>query len=231
MSGLFGRVLFLHVFLLLSAVLAGCTSGIKTYDSTFTAQMPLAGVNAFAYSKKQIASYRGALPKRVSESRKKPYFVEFRARHALTYGHAFIVFGELDKNGKVPTDAKGVLIPGKIEITGLHPASRSTVPWSVGHVVPVPAETGPSDGDFETEYLLSSYRIDLTETQFRRLVALVHDHKKKGTFWFGPAFACTHYINGIARDLGMKVPRKPMLPKNYVNTLKSLNGENPRILL
>ena len=213
------------------ATLAGCASQIKTYDSTFTALLPKQSGNS--HSLKYTSAYAGANYKlsKPKSRLKRPYFIEFRARNALTYGHAFVMFGELDKNGKVPVDAKGVVIPGAIEISGLHPASNSTVPWTIGHIVPVPAETGPSDGDFEEAYATARYRINLTEKEFRKVVAVVRKHKVQGTFWHGPLYACVNYINAIAKDLGLKVPRRPHLPKKYVNELKRLNGKNKRIAI
>jgi hypothetical protein len=51
------------------------------------------------------------------------YFVDFRARTAASYGHAFLWYGRLKENGKV----------GSIEVAGLHPATDSVVPYILGH--------------------------------------------------------------------------------------------------
>ena len=216
----------------LALIATGCQSKIQTYDSTFTSTINgLSGTSSQSF--KSSSAYTGpirAKSKRIRPAKlKKPYFIEFRARQALTYGHASVVFGLRDKNGKVPVDKKGVLIPGAVEISGLHPAGESTVPWSVGHIVPVPAETGPSDGDFEDEYVTARYRINLTEKQFRRVVRVVAKRKRSSKVWSGPLYACTHYIGGIARDLGLKGPGGLYLPKRYVEQLKARNGKNPRI--
>ncbi|MEM7463809.1 MAG: hypothetical protein AAF362_14145 [Pseudomonadota bacterium] len=193
-------------------VLGGCASTIKKYDSTFTSAVSSHG-EASGLAIKPVAKLE------------KPYFIEFRARSALTYGHASVVFGKLDKNGNIPVNKKGVLVPGMVEISGLHPATPSTVPWTVGHVVPVPAETGPSDGDFEDAYVTARYRIDLTEAEFRRVVWIVRKHKNSNPMWYAPIYAanCLGYIGSIAKDMGLKVPVIPDLPKEYVEKLKSLN--------
>jgi hypothetical protein len=194
-------------------LLSGCASEIQTYDSTFTSGL-------FTHS---AVNARLAAP---VAKREKPYFIEFRARTAYTYGHASVVLGKLDKNGKIPVDKKGVLIPGMVEISGLHPATSSTVPWSVGHVVPVPAETGPSDGDFEDAYVTARYRIDLTEEEFRKVVAIVRKQKAANPMWYAPVYAsnCLGYIGSIAREMGLKVPLIPTLPKDYVQKLKAMNS-------
>ncbi|MGL4399423.1 MAG: hypothetical protein ACRCXD_06120, partial [Luteolibacter sp.] len=51
----------------------------------------------------------------------KPYFVEFRARSALSYGHTFAAFGRRAPDGSIR----------KFEVAGLHPATESPVPWMV----------------------------------------------------------------------------------------------------
>ena len=199
------------VALLSILVLGGCASTITKYDSTFTSAVSTHGSS-------------GLSVKPVSK-RKKPYFIEFRARNALTYGHASVVFGKLDTNGNIPVNKSGVLVPGMVEISGLHPATTSNIPWTVGHVVPVPAETGPSDGDFEDAYVTARYRIDLTEAEFRRVVRIVSKHKNSNPMWYAPIYAanCLGYIGSIAKDMGLRVPIVPDFPKEYVEKLKSLN--------
>src|SRR5262249_10898975 len=68
-----------------------------------------------------------------------PYYVDFRARTAASYGHAFVWYGRT-------TDRR-------VEVAGLHPAGESTVPYVLGHVLPVPSETGASYGDLDAQYL------------------------------------------------------------------------------
>lgn len=200
------------VALLLVFVLGGCASTITKYDSTFTSAISTHGASS------------GLAVNPVSK-REKPYFIEFRARNALTYGHASVVFGKLDANGKIPVNKRGVLVPGMVEISGLHPATTSTIPWSVGHVIPVPAETGPSDGDFEDAYVTARYRIDLTESEFKGVVSIVSKHKNSNPMWYAPIYAanCLGYIGSIAKDMGLKVPIVPDFPKEYVEKLKALN--------
>lgn len=227
---------YVVVALLLSLVLAGCSpvnppgpvpSEIKTYDSTFTSgapdyqkpdpfyrsffRIPWAGKPDFRVAKKARAQ--------------KPYFIEFRARSAYSYGHASVVFGRLDPNGRIPVNGRGVLDPDLVEISGLHPATSDPRQWAKGHVVPVPAETGPSDGDFEDAYVTSRFRIDLTEQEFRKVVAIVNRHKKRYAYWYAPNYAtnCLGYIGSIAKDMGLAVPSVPLLPRQFVQRLKAIN--------
>ncbi len=61
---------------------------------------------------------------------------------------------------------------GAIEVAGLHPATDNVVPYILGHIIPVPSETGASYGDLDEQYLTASYRVYLTESQARNVVRL-----------------------------------------------------------
>ena len=66
----------------------------------------------------------------------KPYFVEFRARNAASWGHTFVLYGKLG----------GGTSFASYKVAGLHPAGDSTQ-YTIGIWMPVKAETGASDGD------------------------------------------------------------------------------------
>jgi hypothetical protein len=83
------------------------------------------------------------------------YFIEFRSRMALSYGHAYVVYGRLDANGRMIDPHVGAI----------HPASNSVVPYMLGHLIPVPADHGASDGDLEEQYVSARYRIILNEPE------------------------------------------------------------------
>ena len=53
------------------------------------------------------------------------------------------------------------------EVAGLHPASKSAVPYVLGHFLPVPSETGWSDGDLQEQYRSASWRVTLNEAAAR----------------------------------------------------------------
>ena len=81
---------------------------------------------------------------RPSPTSYKPYFVEFRARSAASYGHMYVLYGQVNGRGEIV----------KSDIAGLHPAGDandcencSILTWTLGHVIFVPSETGASDGD------------------------------------------------------------------------------------
>jgi hypothetical protein len=67
------------------------------------------------------------------------YFIEFRSRYAYTYGHSFVIFGRMDKAGRMINP----------DVAGLAPKSNDPNVYMLGHAVPVPASTGWTDGDLE----------------------------------------------------------------------------------
>ncbi|MEM1317531.1 MAG: hypothetical protein AAGF29_04640 [Pseudomonadota bacterium] len=153
----------------------------------------------------------------------KTHFIEFRARNAISYGHAAVAFGKLDRDGGVPRLKNGDLKPGQIEISGLAPASDSEAVYRAGHVVPVYATTGPSDGDDEKAYLLASYRINLTKDEFDRLVKIMKRRKAGTHYWNGPLNSCVTYLRRIAEDMGLITPVTRHLPEGFVRKLKRIN--------
>lgn len=142
------------------------------------------------------------------------YFIEFRSRYALSYGHTYVVFGR--------ADAKGEMI--NPEVAGLHPASESAVPYVLGHFVPVPAETGWSDGDLEEEYRSASWRVMLTEAEYKRVVAEIRRLQKATKAWSATAYNCNAFVASIASYMGLKTPGIWLRPQQFVTKLREMNG-------
>jgi hypothetical protein len=143
----------------------------------------------------------------------KPYFIEFRARSAMSYGHTFAVIG---RNGQKLT---------KANVVGLHPATDSSVPWVVGHFILVPSETGWSDGDIEDQYIIAKYRIPLNEAQYKSLMTYVTDLKAKSPVWHAVLYNCNAFVGDIAKHLGLQTPSSTLLmPKEYITELRTINA-------
>jgi hypothetical protein len=144
------------------------------------------------------------------------YFVDFRARTAASYGHAFLWYGRLKENGKV----------GAIEVAGLHPATDSVVPYILGHIIPVPSETGASYGDLDEQYLTASYRVYLTESQARNVFAYIKEKQASSPVWQAGTVNCTGFISDVASYMGLRTPTLPtlMYPEDLVKAIKELNG-------
>ena len=153
-------------------------------------------------------------PKSVQRSQprasiKGPYYVDFRARTAASYGHAFVWFGKTSEK--------------KVEVAGLHPAG-DTVPYILGHLMWVPSETGASYGDLDVDYLTASYRVYLSEPDAKKVFAFIKHLQATSPLWNAETTNCTAFIGQIATFMGLKAPFHLLKPENYVNELKAING-------
>jgi hypothetical protein len=158
------------------------------------------------------------------KSSAKRYFVEFRSRAALSYGHAFLVHGKLNAQGEV-----GQVTPK--QVAGLHPFSESSIPWSVGHIVPVIAEHGWTDGDTEDEYITARYRVLLTEAEYSSMLAFIDQLNKRTPMWHAVVYNCETYIGDVAKHIGLKAPPSTLIfPDEYIKTMADLNGGTIKML-
>jgi len=151
------------------------------------------------------------------------YFVDFRSRTAASYGHAFLWYGRLNERGKI----------GLIEVAGLHPASDSPVPYILGHLFPVPAETGKSYGDLDEQYLTANYRVYLKEADAKRVFAYIKHKQDTSPLWLAGVYNCTAFLADIAGYMGLRTPATAtwMYPEDFINSLRDLNGGRQEISL
>ena len=149
-------------------------------------------------------------------SGKGPYYVDFRARTAATYGHAFVWFGRTGEK--------------QVEVAGLHPAGDEG-PYMLGHLTFVPSETGPSYGDLDVQYLTASYRVYMSEQDARKVFAYIKHLQATSPLWNAETTNCTFFIGEIASFMGLKVPFHLQKPEAYVNELRDMNGGRQRAQL
>lgn len=147
---------------------------------------------------------------------KGPYYVDFRARTAASYGHAFVWFGKASEK--------------QVEVAGLHPAG-DTLPYVLGHLMWVPSETGASYGDLDVQYLTASYRVYLSEADAQKVFAHIKHLQATSPLWNAETTNCTAFIGRIAAFMGLKTPFHLLMPEEYVNQLKSLNGARQTVQL
>jgi hypothetical protein len=171
------------------------------------------------------AATPGADRKRSSHAYK-PYFVEFRARSAASYGHMYVLYGQVNGRGEII----------KSDIAGLHPAGDanncancSVVSWTLGHVFFVPSETGASDGDLEEKYVSARYRVMVDAATFKKVSAYIRKLKAENPMWNALWRNCVSFGNNIAETVGLKTPTFIWLePQDYVEDLRKLNGGKPQ---
>jgi hypothetical protein len=151
------------------------------------------------------------------------YFVDFRSRTAASYGHAFVWYGRLTPQGRI----------GLVEVAGLHPASDSPIPYVIGHVFPVPSETGKSYGDLDDQYLTANYRVYLSEADAQKVFAYIRRKQETSPIWTAGFFNCTSFITDIAAYMGLHTPLTAawMYPEDLVKSLRELNGGREEISL
>jgi hypothetical protein len=154
----------------------------------------------------------------------KRYFIEFRSRAAASYGHTYVVLGRLNARGEI----------AEYKIAGLHPAGDredcencSLLPWLLGHIVPVPAETGASDGDLEEEYVTARYRIMLSEAEYRKVAADIKQLQAKSAVWHAFLINCNAFGAEVAQTMGLQTPFWVQYPAEFINTLREMNGGGP----
>ena len=142
-------------------------------------------------------------------SAKGPYYVDFRARTAASWGHAFVWYGKTSER--------------QVEVAGLTPAG-DTLAYVVGHVTFVPSETGASYGDLDPEYLTAHYRVYLNEPDAKKVFAYIKQLQATTPIWNAETFNCTSFIGSIASFMGLQVPHRWQRPEEYVSSLKAING-------
>ena len=159
-------------------------------------------------------SVTGARSGTVAAPKDRSYFIEFRSRYALSYGHTYVVFGRVNDTGKIVNS----------EVAGLHPASSSEVPYVLGHFVPVPAETGWSDGDLEETYRSASWRVMLSESEYRDVVAQIRKLQESSPVWQASVYNCNAFTGDIARSMGYKISSKYLRPQQFITKLREMNS-------
>jgi hypothetical protein len=162
-----------------------------------------------------------------SQSSYRPYFVEFRARAAASYGHMYVFYGQLNGRGEIV----------KSDIAGFHTAGDanncencSLIGWTLGHILFVPSETGASDGDLEEKYVTARYRVMLDAASFNKISAHIRQLKAEKRAWNALINNCVTFGNDIAGFMGLKTPAGSNLlePKDYVERLREMNGGKPQ---
>jgi hypothetical protein len=144
------------------------------------------------------------------------YYFEFRSRYAWDYGHTFVVFGRVGEK------------PNKNNVAGLSPKGDDPSMWVMGHYVPVPSDTGWTDGDLEDKYLSGRYRVLVSKEQYDRTVAFIRELQAKSHTWSAELYNCNAFVADIAKFMGLKVPASTLIyPKVFVANMRKINTGHP----
>ncbi len=100
--------------------------------------------------------------------------------------------------------------------------------WVMGHYVPVPSDTGWTDGDLEDKYITSRYRVLMNKDQYNRVVAHIRELQSRSHFWSVELYNCNAFVADIANFMGLKVPSSTLIyPKVFVNNMRKINTGHP----
>ena len=144
------------------------------------------------------------------------YYFEFRSRQAWDYGHTFVVFGRVGE------------APSRNNVAGLSPKGDDPSMWVMGHYVPVPSDTGWTDGDLEDRYITSRYRVLVSKEQYDRTVAFIRQLQAKSTTWSVEMYNCNAFVADIAKYMGLKVPASSWIyPRVFVSNMRKINTGHP----
>jgi hypothetical protein len=153
-------------------------------------------------------------PTRAVNSIKGQYFIEFRSRYAYTYGHSFVIFGRMSESGKMINP----------QVAGLAPKSDDPNIYMLGHLAPVPASTGWTDGDLEIAYRSASWTVPLTEPEYRKAVAYIRKLQASSPLWHASLYNCNAFVADIASSMGYKTPGILLMPRDFITKLRQMNG-------
>ena len=191
--------------------IAGLLSGLCTAN----AQDSTKPFTPSASAKREILRAAGTSAPLIT-SGSGPYYIEFRSRYAWDYGHTYIVHGRV---GEAPTHDS---------VAGLSPVGDDATAWVIGHYVPVPAETGWTDGDLEDKYITSRYRVLMGKEQYDRVVAHIKELQASSHVWSAELYNCNAFVADVAKYMGLDVPASTLIyPKVFVNHLRLINTGHP----
>jgi hypothetical protein len=144
----------------------------------------------------------------------KPYFVEFRSRTAVSYGHTFVFYGRLGDGNRFAS----------FKVAGLHPKGDDPSTYMRGMMVPVESETGASWGDLDEQYLTARFCVTLTEAEYRKVEAVIRNLQATKKTWHATTYNCNAFAADIARAAGLDSPNPNMyLPETYIKRMAELN--------
>jgi hypothetical protein len=140
------------------------------------------------------------------------YSLEFRSRDSEFVGHSYVVARQTAANGRVVSQ----------RVSGFRPANIKT---PVGQTVRgVAGAVGTYREDFKKRPTLS-YKVDVTEGQYRRAMAKISEIQRKPPTFRGLSQNCNAFVGDVARAARLTAPSSYAdRPESYVSDLRELNN-------
>ncbi len=205
-----------------------CPPSAWAQDAQVVARAAPSSASSARVAHSKLASLSAKTGNADADAPAKKYFVEFRARNAASYGHFYVMYGEVNARQEIV----------KSHIAGFFPAGDardcencSVFNWTIGHVIFVPSEIGVSDGDLEEKYVTARFRVWLTAAQYNKLVAYIEEKKANKPLWNALWKNCVTFGRDVAAYMGLKLPlllaiapSVMIYPKDFVDDLREANG-------
>jgi hypothetical protein len=140
------------------------------------------------------------------------YYIEFRSRYSWDYGHTYLIHAQVGE--RLTAD----------NVAGLSPHGDDATMWMLGHVIPVPADTGFTDGDLEDKYVNARYRVYMDKAEYDRVVAYIKEQQATTHTWTIGFNNCNEFIADVAHFMGLRIPQSNLIyPKVFVNNMREIN--------
>ena len=163
-----------------------------------------------------LAAYRSPAqaPARATAAKtERRYFIEFRARTYPPFGHTYMIYGTLDRNGN-PLESNYIGFTPKGGAAGYAAGSSPAF---------VPGTLEPLEGDFNMTPL-TSYRHSLEPGQYADLLAFDASAREESHWWNLYLNNCNSFAAEMARAAGISAPIVPtVVPMIFVSELRDLN--------
>jgi hypothetical protein len=192
----------------------GDSRKLRGYASAWLAGLcTVAALTGMTPSLVQAANIAGQTAAEAASGRGE-YFIEFRSRYAWDYGHTFLVHGRV---GERLT---------KASVAGLSPVGDDSTAWVIGHYVPVPAETGWTDGDLEDKYISARYRVYMNKEQYDRAMVYIRELQGRSKVWSAELYNCNAFVADVAHYIGVRVPASTLIyPRVFINNMRKINTQ------
>jgi hypothetical protein len=135
------------------------------------------------------------------------YFIDFRARAGSPIGHTFIVYGTLDRHGRILESHYVGLIPDrgwKPLVAVVHAAVTGS--WHDMNLPPI-----------------AVYRRRLGGAEYAKVIFAVRHLRSTEHRWHVLFFNCNEFAGAIAEAVGLRRPPGFIPPEIYIAGLRTLN--------
>lgn len=139
------------------------------------------------------------------------YVVEFRARSGGLFGHTYVAYGRVDRDGRLRDP----------RYAGFYPSGALTdTPFLAVLAAPSHVSLKPRDRNVRSDLV---YRREISPQTYARFSSEIRNLRRERPLWHLTLYNCNSFAGDVAEWMGMRVPATIQLPKNFVRGLYELN--------